>query len=1325
MNPIIDNQSTTRPEGGGEMANHLDLTEQQRRKVAEFMAKHETGMVTLLFTDMVNSTRIKQDLGDAAGSALIDQHQAIVRDLLASFPKGEEINTSGDSFFLTFVRPSDSVRFALLLQAHLRKVSETTYCPIILRIGIHVGEVIIKTEETGSLEKDVLGLQVDTAGRIRDLAEGGQVLLSRGVFDNARAILAGQDIGELQPLTWLNHGRYRAKGVEEAIEICEVGEEGFAPLSAPKGSDKIQRYVSPDEEPVLGWRPAVGVEVHTSKGWILTQKLGEGSFGEVWLAHHKSLNEERVFKFCFRGDRVRSLKREVVLFNLLRNEVGGSPNIVRIYDTYFEEPPYYIAMEYVAGKNLKEWCEDHGGAASMPESTKLEVVAQVADALQAAHDSGVIHRDVKPSNILICGDPEDVGSIRVKLTDFGIGQVMSREILGIKPPPGFTATVEPTEISPRTGTRLYMAPEVIAGKPSSIRSDIYSLGVVLYQSLIGDLEEPLTTDWKKRIKDPILQEDLDACFAGDVSERFAGAGQLAQAMRTIEVRRRARYQEAIRESATRRRHRVTVFSSILAIVLTLVAVVMGYALKREAQLRQEAVISRENLRISQAQVILEADRSRNAEQQAIAEKEKAERQSYVSQIRLALHQITSMNFSEARETLLSCSSDWRSWEWQRLFYLSHPPTTQLSCEPGLANVTLLALDEKQSKLGALHEDGTVSLFNLPGFTLASRFHVHLPGGSQHAIAISPGGQTVAVYTPLVTLLDGTVTNRSDPRVYILDGRSGKSVCSFEVAQIVYADYIGASSSLITLDASNTLQVWDLPLCRSRFVVPLQTDLSRVVVAPREGLIATVHENGRVETFNTHTPDLKEEHTIAQHFAFSDICAAGFAFQNRELILISRAGGVLVYDLDHRKVHKSYTSAILRDARDIALEGKGGTCIAELRRGKVLVYYTYDLMSGQYQVICDSHFPTSTAFCEDHDEFVVADIDGILSTYRPHGRTNRYSICWASTVDNATKDEPAPVVAPAISSATGEKLRGILGSCTSGHDIAFTPDGTYCFVGEPTAIREIDLVNGRQGSLICKQLGYIAVSPGGRLQRSGKYMFMKGGFPTENPPKSSWVFDLGVIWDGKRRIGSVEKCEVGAFSPDGRSLATVRRSRELAIWQIDPFQLSKRLTWGPQQVPKMFLITSISYSSTGRLIAVCEGDYVLIWDVETGTLLHVLRDRFVDTFYQCVFTPDEKRLIAVSRTALDVFDVSSGEKMVEFPDPFTCRPSSLGFSRDGLFLVSASSEGSACVLPAEPFSDSGNDREEFLSGLKYLDEVTELMVTEHNGIHMIGSKVETE
>ncbi len=123
--------------------------------IAASVTKPRTELVTLLFTDLVGSTTLKQQLGDQAGAALIQEQRALVRQLLATCAGAEEIETAGDSFLLSFSKPSDAVRFALVLPGRLRAMSQGQATPLQVRIGVHLGEVVIEQHEARLKPKDL------------------------------------------------------------------------------------------------------------------------------------------------------------------------------------------------------------------------------------------------------------------------------------------------------------------------------------------------------------------------------------------------------------------------------------------------------------------------------------------------------------------------------------------------------------------------------------------------------------------------------------------------------------------------------------------------------------------------------------------------------------------------------------------------------------------------------------------------------------------------------------------------------------------------------------------------------------------------------------------------------------------------------------------------------------------------------------------------------------------------------------------------------------------------------------------------------------------
>jgi class 3 adenylate cyclase len=162
---------------------------ERRAKVEEFQRKHRTGLLTLLFTDIVDSTKLKQGLGDREAVPVIQRHHAVIREILGHFSEGEEIETAGDSFFIVFTKPSDAVKFSLLVQARLRALSAEVGRLMFDRIGIHVGEVWIEEHESTGKAQDLYGLQVDTCARVQSLGQADQILLSRFPFDSARQAL--------------------------------------------------------------------------------------------------------------------------------------------------------------------------------------------------------------------------------------------------------------------------------------------------------------------------------------------------------------------------------------------------------------------------------------------------------------------------------------------------------------------------------------------------------------------------------------------------------------------------------------------------------------------------------------------------------------------------------------------------------------------------------------------------------------------------------------------------------------------------------------------------------------------------------------------------------------------------------------------------------------------------------------------------------------------------------------------------------------------------------------------------------------------------------
>ncbi len=201
-----------------------------------------------------------------------------------------------------------------------------------------------------------------------------------------------------------------------------------------------------------------------SDRYQIIKSIGEGGMANVYLAYDTILDRNVAIKLL-RGDLasdekfVRRFQREALSASSLNH-----PNIVEVYDVGEDSGNYYIVMEYIEGKHLKDLLKKRG---KLTTSEVVDIMLQITDGMSVAHDSYIIHRDIKPQNIMILENG------LVKITDFGIAMAMNATQL--------------TQTNSVMGSVHYLPPEQANGKGASLQSDIYSMGVVMYELLTGKL----------------------------------------------------------------------------------------------------------------------------------------------------------------------------------------------------------------------------------------------------------------------------------------------------------------------------------------------------------------------------------------------------------------------------------------------------------------------------------------------------------------------------------------------------------------------------------------------------------------------------------------------------------------------------------------------------------------------------------------------------------------------------------------------------------------------------------------------------------------------
>ena len=427
---------------------------------------------------------------------------------------------------------------------------------ILLQLLLHAGEVVTKEELLESVWPDVMVVDGSLATAVSKLR--------------------------------------KAMGDEDHPAIVTVPRVGYR-LAVPVYCKTVAAAAGPE----LGFK--AGDVVPGREQWRLSRPMDISGSSEVWLAENPKTHEQRVFKFAADGVRLKGLKREITISRFLRESLGDRPEFVRILEWNFETPPFFLESEY-AGLNLAEWAAAQGGLNKITLDARLHLLVDIAQAVAAAHDIGVLHKDLKPANILVV--PGANGGRQIKIADFGSASLFDPSrlhALGITNL-GFTQTAG-LENDALTGTLMYLAPEVLAGQSPSAGADVYALGVMLYQLALGDFRKPLAPGWEADIEDPLLRDDIADAACGDPARRLNSAADLVERLLTLDQRRikrdeletaKLRAQIAERKLAETRARRPWVVFAVIALATGLgvsSALYRRAARERDNANRQTAIAS--------------------------------------------------------------------------------------------------------------------------------------------------------------------------------------------------------------------------------------------------------------------------------------------------------------------------------------------------------------------------------------------------------------------------------------------------------------------------------------------------------------------------------------------------------------------------------------------------------------------------------------------------------------------------------------------------------------------------------------------------------------
>jgi serine/threonine protein kinase/class 3 adenylate cyclase len=464
----------------------VDALLKARAEIDERLRRHKSAL-TVLFTDVAGSTGFFERNGDTAGLAMIHRHDKLSTSVVTRHD-GRVVKTIGDSAMAEFTDPAAAVRAAVEIERQFLKLNQTLPADqrVEVRIGIHSGVGYRKGN-------DLFGDVVNVAARIVKRTAPAQILISRSVYE------AVQDESDLQ-CQWLN--KFTIDGRTEKEDIFEV--------------------LWTDTEAYREMRERLAGPSGIPSRFQLVSQVGSGGVGVVYKVRDVETDEIvaiKILKPEIASDPAvqENFKRELCLSRKITHK-----NVCRIYDFCRADGMAYASMEFIEGESLLARLNRAG---SVPVGEAIEIVRQICAGLREAHARGIVHRDLKPANIML----DRSGT--VKIMDFGV----ARSIEGTGP---MTETI--------VGTPAYMAPEQADLKPVSACTDIYALGLVLYEMVTGTPafsgEPPVAValkqicEYPKRPREivsnlsPLIEAVIMKCIQKDSAKRYQSVDQLVAAL---------------------------------------------------------------------------------------------------------------------------------------------------------------------------------------------------------------------------------------------------------------------------------------------------------------------------------------------------------------------------------------------------------------------------------------------------------------------------------------------------------------------------------------------------------------------------------------------------------------------------------------------------------------------------------------------------------------------------------------------------------------------------------------------------------------------------
>jgi eukaryotic-like serine/threonine-protein kinase len=1008
------------------------------------------------------------------------------------------------------------------------------------------------------------------------------------------------------------------------------------------------------------------------EGYRIVRLIAEGGMGEVYLAQDEELKRRVAIKLI-KGHATKDILRRFaterqILANLQH------PNIAQLHEAgaTADGLPFFV-MEYVEGKPIDEYVRDEDRSLN----GCLKLFRTVCSAVSYAHQNLIIHRDLKPANVIVNTGGE------VKLLDFGIAKLLHEDD-GNKP--------EATATLFRAMTPQYASPEQVKGEPITTSSDVYSLGVLLYELLTGWRPYKLKLNIASEITKAICEQEPTkpsaACGsqesgAGSQSEAPAVAGGQSSIVNPKLLRGDLDniVLKALRKEPERRYASVEQFSEDIRRHLEGLPVA---ARKDTFQYRASKFIQRNKMATAAAVIVfltlvfgivatsIGLTRARRERARAEAGEDANRHLLYAAQMSLAYQAWETANVGRALDLLEAQrpkpgEEDLRGFEWYLLSRLASE-RSQVLFTSGVKNWAV-AFSGKGDRIAVASGDGNARIWDAATNQLLNSFDGRC--GSLGAIAFSPDGNYL-------------VSGCDSGEVVIWDVQKGEMAKRFGAHEgwIDYVDFSFDGRLLATAGEDRTVKIWDFEHRTELRTLKGHTGyIISIDFSPDGRTLATASADHTARLWDVSSG--KEIATLKGHAWY--VNGVAFSPNGQTLATTGSDGEIKLWDASrHTEVATIHGDGTSQDTVRFSPDGK---TIAVSRGDGTLKLY--DVVTRTLRDVLRGHadLAEGLAFSPDGSRLVSASnaVRVWDLTKQPGALVleGHKDITWqiafspdGRTIASASKDGSARL----WNVADGREL-AMLSHGQWVNWVAFSPDGVRLATADDDKF--VRLWNAATGEMVATLSGHTAVaecatfSPDGKLLASGG---KTGEIKLWDPATGQELITLyspdhNPIWSL-------------AFSPDGKYLVAAEGGLEalgvetghlLTVWDVSSRQLLKTLVGHSSDV------RAIAFSPDGKLLASGSfDDTIKLWDVTTWTEVASLRTHKVQGI---AFSPDGKRLASGGRDkTIKIWDVATRQELCSLTTPVEVN--AVAFSPDNKVLAAASSDNKVRLWFAATKDETG-------------------------------------